>query len=267
MHPDPRASAQPLPHNPRKQRENPAAAGSRERFRWGKWRRRRDSNPRDGFPPTPLAGERLRPLGHVSADAYIQANVWITRQNCPVPKKALNWPDLPWIAPSHDARPQRRRRFGPDHCGPVVRARPSDCRGGGCGEIVCGDLLARGPKRRRFALGLSERIQGRGETPARRTSGRYCGRDAAIEGRDASHADDETGRPRAVAAADRPRSAGFGRQVADRAPHGRDTWMQPGDAACRAGRARIPGPDLAAGRPGHLFAAGRRSASRSGMRS
>ena len=32
------------------------------------WRRRRDSNPRDGFPPTPLAGERLRPLGHVSAD-------------------------------------------------------------------------------------------------------------------------------------------------------------------------------------------------------
>ena len=35
----------------------------------GGWRRRRDSNPRDGFPPTPLAGERLRPLGHVSAVA------------------------------------------------------------------------------------------------------------------------------------------------------------------------------------------------------
>ncbi len=35
------------------------------------WRKRRDSNPRDGFPPTPLAGERLRPLGHVSADPYI----------------------------------------------------------------------------------------------------------------------------------------------------------------------------------------------------
>jgi hypothetical protein len=32
------------------------------------WRRRWDSNPRDGFPSTPLAGERLRPLGHVSAD-------------------------------------------------------------------------------------------------------------------------------------------------------------------------------------------------------
>ena len=33
-----------------------------------RWRRRRDSNPRGSFPPTPLAGERLRPLGHVSAD-------------------------------------------------------------------------------------------------------------------------------------------------------------------------------------------------------
>jgi hypothetical protein len=54
------------PHNPRKQRKNPAAAGSGERFRGGKWRRGRDSNPRDGCPPTPLAGERLRPLGHLS---------------------------------------------------------------------------------------------------------------------------------------------------------------------------------------------------------
>ena len=36
----------------------------------GKWRKRRDSNPRDGSPPTPLAGERLRPLGHVSVDRF-----------------------------------------------------------------------------------------------------------------------------------------------------------------------------------------------------
>ena len=35
-----------------------------------KWRKRRDSNPRDGSPPTPLAGERLRPLGHVSTDRF-----------------------------------------------------------------------------------------------------------------------------------------------------------------------------------------------------
>ena len=35
---------QPHPHNPRKQRKNPAAAGSGERFREGKWRRKRDSN-------------------------------------------------------------------------------------------------------------------------------------------------------------------------------------------------------------------------------
>ena len=30
------------------------------------WRRERDSNPRWGFSHTPLAGERLRPLGHLS---------------------------------------------------------------------------------------------------------------------------------------------------------------------------------------------------------
>lgn len=36
------ASAQPVPHNPLVQRENPAAAGSGERFLNGKWRRERD---------------------------------------------------------------------------------------------------------------------------------------------------------------------------------------------------------------------------------
>lgn len=35
----------------------------------GKWRRRRDSNPRYRFRYTPLAGERLRPLGHLSVTA------------------------------------------------------------------------------------------------------------------------------------------------------------------------------------------------------
>ena len=30
------------------------------------WRRERDSNPRWSFPHTPLAGERLQPLGHLS---------------------------------------------------------------------------------------------------------------------------------------------------------------------------------------------------------
>ena len=34
------------------------------------WQRRRDSNPRNALTFTPLAGERLRPLGHVSAAAY-----------------------------------------------------------------------------------------------------------------------------------------------------------------------------------------------------
>lgn len=36
-----------------------------------KWRRRRDSNPRGGFPPAPLAGVCLRPLGHVSVAPYM----------------------------------------------------------------------------------------------------------------------------------------------------------------------------------------------------
>ena len=34
---------------------------------WLSWRRGRDSNPRRGYKPlTPLAGERLQPLGHLS---------------------------------------------------------------------------------------------------------------------------------------------------------------------------------------------------------
>ena len=40
-----------------------------------KWRRRWDSNPRDGFPSTPLAGERLRPLGHVSTCGFIYVTI------------------------------------------------------------------------------------------------------------------------------------------------------------------------------------------------
>ena len=36
-----------------------------------KWRRDRDSNPGDGFPPTHFPGVRLRPLGHVSLSSLI----------------------------------------------------------------------------------------------------------------------------------------------------------------------------------------------------
>ena len=39
----------------------------------GKWRSRRDSNPRDGSPPAPLAGVCLRPLGHSSTGGFICA--------------------------------------------------------------------------------------------------------------------------------------------------------------------------------------------------
>ena len=66
-------SAQPISYNPRKQRKNSTTLGSRERFRGGKWRSRWDSNPRDPSGPTPLAGERLRPLGHSSADGHSEA--------------------------------------------------------------------------------------------------------------------------------------------------------------------------------------------------
>src|SRR5690606_38538491 len=38
------------------------------------WRRERDSNPRRGYKPlTPLAGERLRPLGHLSGNRHATA--------------------------------------------------------------------------------------------------------------------------------------------------------------------------------------------------
>jgi hypothetical protein len=50
------ASAQPHPHNPRKQRKNPAAAGSGERFREGKWR--------SGSPPIHVP-HRSGPSRHV----------------------------------------------------------------------------------------------------------------------------------------------------------------------------------------------------------
>ena len=36
----------------------------------GRWRRRRDSNPRDDSSPTHFPGVRLRPLGHVSDNRF-----------------------------------------------------------------------------------------------------------------------------------------------------------------------------------------------------
>ncbi len=50
---------------------SPRSKGGAQRT-WGylgQWRRRRDSNPRYRFRYTPLAGERLRPLGHLSVSA------------------------------------------------------------------------------------------------------------------------------------------------------------------------------------------------------
>ncbi len=44
------------------------------------WRRERDSNPRWDFSHTPLAGERLRPLGHLSVDGGEVYQVFMKRQ-------------------------------------------------------------------------------------------------------------------------------------------------------------------------------------------
>ena len=104
--------AQPLPHNPRKQRENPAVAGSGERFRRGKWRRRWDSNPRGALTPTPLAGERLRPLGHVSVNAYSRASDGFTRQkfnHLAVCCEARQTPEMAW---KRTAQHRMWERFG-----------------------------------------------------------------------------------------------------------------------------------------------------------
>ena len=59
------------------------------------WRRRWDSNPRDPFGPTPLAGERLRPLGHVSTTFPISPSARDSRRirhtpsKCPDPAEPL----------------------------------------------------------------------------------------------------------------------------------------------------------------------------------
>ena len=47
---------------------------------WNNWRRERDSNPRDGFPPTRFPGVRLRPLGHLSVtDAALSTPVEVAK--------------------------------------------------------------------------------------------------------------------------------------------------------------------------------------------
>ena len=54
------------------------------------WRRGGDSNPRNGAKPfTPLAGERLRPLGHLSVSALV---------GMPIPRQCCS----PRRHPSHD---------------------------------------------------------------------------------------------------------------------------------------------------------------------
>ena len=83
-----------------------------QQYNMHKWRRRRDSNPRDGFPPTPLAGERLRPLGHVSIGAYSRASDGFTRQkfnHLAVCCDARQTPEMAW---KRTAQHRMWERFG-----------------------------------------------------------------------------------------------------------------------------------------------------------
>ena len=69
------ASAQLIPHNSRKQQKNPAAAGSGERFREGKWRRERDPSPTFSM----CAGASLRHPALCRVFCFAQDfAVWIT---------------------------------------------------------------------------------------------------------------------------------------------------------------------------------------------
>ena len=47
-------------------RERHLDLGNAQILTFSVWRRERDSNPRDGYPPTRVPGVRLRPLGHLS---------------------------------------------------------------------------------------------------------------------------------------------------------------------------------------------------------
>lgn len=65
--PDAEVSEQPNPHNPRKQRKNPATAGSGERLSDGKWRRERDCGRTFSEPDQAARYTRQkRVYGHVS---------------------------------------------------------------------------------------------------------------------------------------------------------------------------------------------------------
>ena|GEM_PF-3550043 len=60
----------------------------------GLWRRGRDSNPRDGFPPTHFPGVRLRPLGHLSADPFSGTPNPVARGKTPIRQSPGQCPGL-----------------------------------------------------------------------------------------------------------------------------------------------------------------------------
>ena len=90
--------------NPCETKREKSRHGPRLGFARCRWRRRRDSNPRDSSPSTPLAGERLRPLGHVSAHGSTGA-VNVRQARIPVD------PVRTWQGFRIEARAWRRDHF------------------------------------------------------------------------------------------------------------------------------------------------------------
>ncbi len=77
-------------------RENPEGAEKGERFRWGMWRRRWDSNPRWGFPHVGFQDRCLKPLGHSSDE-------WLSKPREPILKghDGVSFPPIPDPRPFH----------------------------------------------------------------------------------------------------------------------------------------------------------------------
>ena len=69
--------------NPIYQRVFPTITNTEKLLTTVEWRRGRDSNPRDSYPPTPLAGARLRPLGHLS-EAVIKGENLVNQGVCAI---------------------------------------------------------------------------------------------------------------------------------------------------------------------------------------
>ena len=115
----------------------------------GGWRRRRDSNPRDGSPSAPLAGVCLRPLGHVSVGGCIREAFRETRR-------------FSWFGQSSTTMPGvlvALSRMGRNLCAP---AEAGGFEGLAVGSGACGLTRCRSFPIRPDATGRAGRVRCRG---------------------------------------------------------------------------------------------------------